>query len=85
VRFQRTDEGTIKTLDYAGKQRRWSTKRWLAVGTLAALAAGVGNLIWQRRQPPPQVFIAGAMLCPTQPDSSADSPELSEECKDIAD
>src|SRR4051812_11443726 len=49
VRFQPAPDGRVKTLDYAPLRGRMSTRRWLIVGTLAAVAAGCGNLFWHRR------------------------------------
>jgi hypothetical protein len=51
VRFEREADGQVKTLDYAPR-RGWRMRyRWLVVGVLAALGAGIGRGAWQRHQP----------------------------------
>jgi hypothetical protein len=57
VRFQPAHDGRVMTLEYAPRRGRMSTRRWLIAGALAALAAGCGNLLWHRRQPPPPMLM----------------------------
>src|SRR5205814_7912138 len=54
VRFARTPEGKVMTLEYAPRPRgHGRARKWLSAAALTAFLAGCGQLLWHRRQPPP--------------------------------
>ena len=63
VRFERTADGTVKTLDYAPPRRGWRNRyRWLVVGLLAAMGAGGAREAWQRHQQAQTTRVLGMMV-----------------------
>jgi hypothetical protein len=51
VRFERTADGAVRTLDYAPRRGGWRGRyRWLVVALLAALGAGSARAAWLRQQ-----------------------------------
>lgn len=79
VRFMRTPDGKVKTLDYERVGKGWGATRWAAVGTVLAIAAGVGNFFYSRwrQQPPPapqqQIQYTAGAIAPIEP-SNATTP-----------
>jgi hypothetical protein len=65
VRFERTADGAVKTLDYAPQRRGWRGRyKWLVVGLLAAMGAGGAKAAWQRQQQP--TVMLGSMVQPVR-------------------
>ena len=75
VRYEPLPDGSVKTLDYAertGKEGR--TRRWLLIGAIVSLLAGVANAVWHKKNPAPPPMMAGGIGAATVVPSVAQQP-----------
>jgi hypothetical protein len=67
VRFERTEDGSVRTLDYQQRHpHQGRTRRWLIVAILTSLATTVAGFAIRRKPAPPSV-VMGDMIVAMPP------------------